>query len=120
MINTIALLLFTLILASGQLLFKKVGLSLRGRPPMEAITTVLSQPSIYAAGLLYGIATVLWIWILSRVPLSRAYPWVAVGIALVPMLSIKLFHERVGPWFWVGVALILVGILVTQIGYKPN
>jgi hypothetical protein len=100
MVNTIALLLFTIILASGQLLFKKVGLSLRGRPPMEALSTVLSQPSIYAAGLLYGVATVLWIWILSRVPLSRAYPWVAVGIALVPMLSSCFTSESARGFGW--------------------
>lgn len=117
MINTIALLGFTLLLAAGQLLFKKVGLELRGGGALsDGALRVLKQPTLYAALTLYGVATLLWIWILSRVPLSRAYPYVALGVAFVPLASMMMFGERVRPVFWVGVALIGIGIMVTQIG----
>ncbi|MCU4161132.1 EamA family transporter [Acidiphilium sp. AL] len=116
MINTLALLAFTILLALGQLLFKKVGLELRGISLTDGILRILGRPAIYAAGLLYFIATVLWIWILSRVPLSRAYPYVAVGVGLVPFLSIFVFGEHVRPSFWVGVVLIMAGIIITQLG----
>ena len=80
----------------------------------------MRDPVLYGALTLYGFATLLWIWILSRVPLSQAYPWIAVGTAIVPLLGWYLFDERVAPVFWVGVALIIAGILLVQYGsLKP-
>jgi multidrug transporter EmrE-like cation transporter len=53
---------------------------------------------------------------LSRVPLSHAYPWVAVGMAIVPFLGWYVYGERLTPMFWVGVALIMAGVLVIHYG----
>jgi drug/metabolite transporter (DMT)-like permease len=72
------------------------------------------EPNLYLAITLYGFATLLWIWILSRVPLMQAYPWVAAGIVIVPLMAGYLFGERAGPIFWLGAAFIVVGILLTQ------
>lgn len=113
MTNTLALLAFTLLLAAGQLLFKKLGLELRAEPAGGA-WRLLFSPVLYAAFSLYGFATLLWIWILSRVPLSRAYPYVALGVVFVPLASLLFFGERVRPLFWVGTGLIVMGIIVTQ------
>jgi multidrug transporter EmrE-like cation transporter len=114
--NIACLAVFTVILAGGQVLFKKVGLAIVGLPPAEALLTILRDPLLYGALTLYGSATLLWIWILSRVPLSQAYPWVGVGTAVVPLLGWYMFGERIGPVFWLGVALIIVGITVVQFG----
>jgi drug/metabolite transporter (DMT)-like permease len=116
MIDTFSLLGFTILLAAGQLLFKKVGLDLRGVPLSAGVMRALAAPSLYAAVALYGFATLLWIWILSRVPLSRAYPYVALGVFLVPLASMLVFGERVRPSFWFGVGLIVAGIVITQVG----
>jgi multidrug transporter EmrE-like cation transporter len=52
--------------------------------------------------LLYGGSTILWVWILSRLPLRQAYPWVALGSIFVP-LGVRLwFGEIVKPVFWLG------------------
>ena len=116
--NIASLAAFTLILAAGQVLFKKVGLAITGLPPAEALLGVLRDPVLYAALVFYGLATLLWIWILSRVPLSQAYPWVAVGIAVVPLLGWYFFGERITPVFWIGLALIVVGIMLVQYGVQ--
>lgn len=116
MIDTLSLLAFTLLLAAGQLLFKKAGFELRGGPLGAGVLRVLGSTAFYAALSLYGIATILWIWILSRVPLSRAYPYVALGVVLVPLASLLIYGERVGHGFWLGAALIVVGIIITQAG----
>jgi drug/metabolite transporter (DMT)-like permease len=105
---------FVLSLAGGQMFFKRVGLVIRGRPPLESLVTLARQPAFYAALILYGFATLLWIWILARVPLSQAYPWVAASIAIVPILGWYVFGEQVRPLFWVGIGLILAGIMITQ------
>ena len=112
MTNIASLVLFAAMLASGQALFKAVGLVLRG----AGVTAALRAPSLWAALVLYGGATVLWIWILSRVPLTRAYPWASLGTVLVPLIGWYWFREPVGPVFWVGVGLILAGLLLTQVG----
>ena len=112
--NILSLAVFTTMLAVGQLLFKQVGLSIRGQPLIDGLLMSTRQPSLYAALVLYGLSTALWIWILSRVPLAVAYPWVAVGVAIVPILGWWLFDERLNATFWMGVAFILLGIIITQ------
>lgn len=112
--NVLSLALFTAMLAAGQLLFKQVGLSIRGQPLIDGLLLSTRQPGLYAALALYGLATALWVWILSRVPLSTAYPWVAMGVIVVPILSWWVFDERLSATFWMGVAFIVVGIAITQ------
>lgn len=112
--NIVSLALFTLLLSAGQVLFKKVGLAIRGLPATDAMTVVLRDPVLYAALALYGITTLLWIWILSRVPLSQAYPWVALGAGVVPLLGRYFFGERLTPLFWIGILLIIIGLTVVQ------
>lgn len=118
MTNTISLAVFTVLLAIGQILFKQAGLSMRSQPLLEGFLHVARQPWLYAALVLYGFATILWVWILSRVPLTQAYPWVAAGVVIVPLLAIQIFDEKVSPIFWVGAALIAAGIIITQYAVK--
>lgn len=116
LLDAASLTAFTLILASGQVLFKRVGLSLQGHAGLEGLLTVLREPSLYLALATYGFATLLWIWILSRVTLIQAYPWVSLGTVVVPLLGWLIFGERVAPVFWVGVAFIILGVGLTQYG----
>nr|WP_294501419.1 hypothetical protein [uncultured Rhodopila sp.] len=118
-IDTASLAAFTVILACGQVLFKRVGLSLQGHSGLDGILLVLREPSLYAALAMYGFATLLWIWILSRVTLMQAYPWVSVGVVLVPLLGWFLFGERAAPAYWLGVAFIVAGIGLTQYSAAP-
>src|SRR5882724_3692488 len=103
-INFLSLGAFTATLAIGQLLFKHAGLSIRGMSVMQAATTLARQPGFYAALAIYGAATLLWIWILGRVSLMQAYPWVGACVIFVPLLSAYVFGEKVGPLFWMGAA----------------
>jgi len=113
-LDTGGLAVFTVMLACGQVMFKRVGLTLQGHSGLEAILLVMRDPWLYAALATYGTATLLWIWILSRVTLIQAYPWVAVGMVIVPLLGWLVFGERVAPLFWLGVVLIIVGFGLTQ------
>ncbi len=120
MINIFSLAIFSIALAVGQLLFKQTGLAIRGQPLLDAMLSLARQPALYAALTIYAGATLLWVWILSRVPLMQAYPWVAAGMALVPIMAWRVFGERVTPFFWLGVAMILGGIVVTQYAGLPT
>lgn len=54
--------------------------------------------------------TLLWVWILTRVPLSRAYPFVVLAFVFTPFLAWLLFDERIDVWYVAGMALILIGL----------
>jgi drug/metabolite transporter (DMT)-like permease len=120
MINQLSLVVFALMLALGQLLFKRIGLSIHGAPVVSGLLSILLQPVLYAALALYGLATVLWIWILSRVPLTQAYPWVAVTVVIVVLLGWWIYHERPSPIFWLGLALVAIGVVLTQYGSQNS
>ena len=116
MANAILLLTVTCLLAGGQFLFKSAGLAIRNRPVADMVWTLAALPSFYLAVAIYGFATVLWIYVLSRIPLVQAYPWVAGATVLVPLLSHVFYGEPVTPIFWMGLGLILAGLLLTQLG----
>jgi hypothetical protein len=62
----------------GQVLFKSIGVI--GLPFAAIVAKIGYVPSFYAACLLYAAATVLWVWILTKLPLSTpAYPLVALA-----------------------------------------
>jgi drug/metabolite transporter (DMT)-like permease len=112
--NLIGLAIFSAVLAVGQLLFKKAGLSMRGMPLFDGLLSVAQLPAFHAAISLYAVSTVLWVWLLSRVTLMQAYPWVSAGVVIVPLLSGMIFGERVNAAYWLGTALIVAGIAITQ------
>ena len=99
-------------MSAGQLLFKIAA------DRSEAINNFSSLlrlgMSVYFLGalILYGIATILWILILQEVPISRAYPFAAVGFALIPAAGVVLFGETVSWQYLMGAALIILGICV--------
>jgi multidrug transporter EmrE-like cation transporter len=49
---------------------------------------------------------------LSRVPLSIAYPFNALGFLAVLTASALVLHERTTVWTWVGTAMVVSGIVV--------
>jgi drug/metabolite transporter (DMT)-like permease len=102
-------------LAAGQYLFKRAGLSIQGQPIAKGLLSLAVSPSLYVALALYGGTTLLWIFVLSRVPITLAYPWIAAATAAVPVIGWLAFGEHVGPAFWVGFAMILIGLTLTQL-----
>lgn len=120
MINGALLLAVTILLTAGQFLFKHAGLAIQGRPLAHGVWALATLPSFYLALAIYGVATVLWVYALSRIPLTAAYPWLAGATVLVPLIGWLFYGERVTPIFWVGLALMLAGLLLTQLGTQPG
>lgn len=74
---------------------------------------VIASPYLLSGGALYGAATLVWIWLLSKMPLSQAYPFMALGFVLVPLASAYFFGEQLHLKYWAGMACIIGGILLT-------
>ncbi len=96
-------------ISAGQLLFKKAGILL------STDHGWLDSPVLLTVGLaavIYGSATLLWIYLLKDVTLSRAYMIFALSFVLVPIASVYFYGEKLGWGYVVGTALILLGLLV--------
>src|SRR3981189_647348 len=89
-----ALMTFAAAMAGGQLLFKMAALLGAGVGPLaERIAGFLLNGYFFVALILYAALTVLWVWLLSFAPLSRAYPFLALAFALTPALGCLVFAE---------------------------
>jgi drug/metabolite transporter (DMT)-like permease len=99
-------------MAGGQLLFKAAAMrygSAAGTTA-ERLLALLSNIHFLAALALYGVLAVLWVWVLTFTPLSRAYPFVALAFALTPGLAALLFAETISPRLIIGTLLIVCGL----------
>lgn len=96
-------------LAIGQVLFKLSAMSLTQTSSYFAIKTATA---LFSAMALYAITSIAWVWVLQKVELGRVYPLMALAFVLVPVGSHILFGERFQPQYFVGVALIMIGIVV--------
>jgi len=107
-----ALTFFAILLATGQILFKQVALHLPSATKIELIWTLAKDPYFWAAIITYGIATILWIWILQRFPLSQAYAFNALGFIIVPLAGYFIFGEPLTIRIILGSAIIIAGMML--------
>jgi undecaprenyl phosphate-alpha-L-ara4N flippase subunit ArnE len=103
---------FPLVLAAGQILFKRAALQIGTAQGTGWILDVARLPTMWLALLLYGAATLLWVRILTTVPLSRAYVFAALAFVLVPAAGYLLFDESISLRFIFGTVLIIAGVVV--------
>ncbi|TDF67699.1 EamA family transporter [Cupriavidus sp. L7L] len=96
-------------IAAGQILFKLSAASLRQAGTFFDFRTATI---LFIAFALYGITTIAWVWVLQRIELGRAYPLMALAFVMVPIGSYFILGERFQPQYFVGVALILAGIVI--------
>lgn len=114
MINYVLIIAVVATLAIGQLLFKSVGLRLGDRGFMTLVEDRTTLMIFLASLMLYGVATIGWIWALRQVPLSTAYLFMSLGFILVPVISHYAFGEILNYKIFIGSALIIAGILVAS------
>ena len=110
---------FALLMSIGQVLFKKTALSIssglnneNSLGLIEGILKALTIPWLYMALVTYGLATLFWLYILQRIPLTLAYPFSALAMTIVPILAIFLFGEKISWSYWIGIFFIFMGITI--------
>jgi drug/metabolite transporter (DMT)-like permease len=105
-------LLCSLMLASGQVFWK---LSLAGREislSYKSIVNLVFSPMFLAGVVLYGLATVLWIYLLSKFELSYIYPMIAFAYVFGAFLSVIVLKETISLFRLSGILLVVIGIAV--------
>ena len=125
-VNVILLVISIGLAVSGQLAMKagmnKVGeiKSSDFKHLGNLIMRVLRSFWAVAGIILYAVSALFWLVVLSRVPLSVAYPVVAGGYVVVVVYSRFVFKEDVRFIAWVGLAMIVVGVIITAQGLKSK
>ena len=115
--------LFLLIIASVGLsaiaqMFLKLGVGrvATAGGSADSITSVLMayalQPYVILGLSLYGLGAVMWLFVLSRLPLTAAYPFVGLGFVMTMAIGAGLLGEQVTPTRLIGTLLIAAGCVL--------
>ncbi|MDQ3954988.1 MAG: EamA family transporter [Actinomycetota bacterium] len=88
--------------------------------PADTIGRAVKEPRLWAGLFLFGVSAVFWLVVLSRVPLSVAYPIVGVSYILIVAFSKLVLHEHVPTIRWIGAAVVALGIGIIGLSFKTT
>lgn len=95
--------------AAGQILLKQGAI---GRQALMDF----ANPWVIGGLFVYATGTVLWVFALSKAPLTLVYPYTALTFVMVYISGAILFRERVPTLAMVGVGAVLMGLLLINLG----
>lgn len=78
----------------------------------EAALAILASPGVAGGLALYGLGAMVWLFVLARVDVSQAYPFVGLGFLVTMALGALLLGEQVGPVRILGTVLVAVGTVL--------
>src|ERR1700735_4679905 len=115
-IASVGLLLFAVVsAATGQVMLKhgmQVATARAAHSGGSLALRAATSPWVLLGLVVFGISAVVWLAALSRVPLSVAYPFNALGYLVILIASIFLLHEKANVMTWVGSLLVVSGLLI--------
>lgn len=86
---------------------------LEGFPPLVQL---LFRPWIVSALAAAFLASLCWMLAMSRLELSRAYPFMALNFLLVGLLAVPLFGEALTRPKIIGLLFVVIGLVITSRG----
>lgn len=122
----IAMIIASAATASGQVLIRKgmqeLG-ALETYAPLEVLTYfwhALTNPYVIVGTVFNGIFYFLLIASLSWADVTVAVPFTAMEYAFAAILAVTLLQEVVPPMRWVGIVLVIVGVLLVSVSGAPT
>lgn len=100
------------LIAGGQVLFKLAARA--GEASSAGFPWDILNAWLLVALAVYGVATLLWVWVLKSLPLNLAYPFVGFAFVLVPVLAALVLGETLDWRHLAGGALIAAGVAVSS------
>jgi len=118
MLNLLVILSSVVLSVLGQLLVKHgincLPANIFSSGLVSGFIRIFLGPWVVIGSCVYVVATLLWIYALTRVALSFAYPFVSISYVLIIMASRFVFGEPVSALRWVGVIVICAGIILVS------
>lgn len=127
MIKTSAVAIFSVMLATaGQLLLRAgmenvgyIGAERLGSPLRLGMQVAKTPQVILGLGF-FAMSAVTWLVVLSRVPLSFAYPFAGLVYVLTTVFARYVLKESVPGLRWLGIAFIIIGIVTVGATSPPE
>lgn len=85
-------------------------------PGMRTFLTIALDPLVAVGLAIYFVAAGLWLLVLSKVEVSVAYPFIALGFVITAVFGRLLFHEMLSPTRIGGMLLICAGVALLARG----
>ena len=76
------------------------------------VIAAATSPWVLLGLVVFGVSAIAWLTTLSRVPLSVAYPFNALGYLGILTASVLVLHERANVWTWAGSLLVVSGLII--------
>ena len=73
---------------------------------------IRDSPYIIFGFIAYGISIILWLWVLSKVDVSLAYPFQALGYIVVTILAWLIFQENINLTRIIALIFISLGLII--------
>ena len=103
-------------MSAGAQLMLKTGVASGGTDPAasptSSLTAFLTSPYVVGGLALYGLGAVVWLFVLARLPLTAAYPFVGLGFIMTMVLGMVVLGEVVSPVRIVGTLMIASGCVL--------
>ena len=87
-----------------------------GAGAAHAARAVATHPWVWLGLGMYAVGALVWLLVLARIDVSRAYPFVGLGFVLVMALGALLLGESVGPARLAGTLFVAGGVLLVALG----
>ena len=87
---------------------------------VEIILDIIKSLHIWYGMFCYGISIFLWIYVLSKVQVSLAYPFQALGYIFGSFLAWYFLDEKLNNLNLIGLIFISVGLIILSIGIYNN
>lgn len=78
----------------------------------DLVSKAALNPMIWLGFGLYGVASFLWLIVLSRENLSFVYPFASLTFIIVILGSAILLKEPISLWHWVGSIVVIIGLFI--------
>lgn len=115
MVNYLILGISILLAVTGQL-FMKRGMVAFGTFPVSQllykIIPMFFSPLVFIGLIFFGLSSIFWLVVLSRLELSLVYPMVSVAYVLVTLASWLFFNENVNLVRCSGILVIILGVFL--------
>jgi drug/metabolite transporter (DMT)-like permease len=81
---------------------------------VESYVRVLFSPFVLVGLLLYFLGVFFWLYTLSKVELSFAFPFIGLSYVLVVLFSWVVLGESISYLRWIGVVVICLGVFLVS------
>jgi drug/metabolite transporter (DMT)-like permease len=123
-ITVLAMILVSVLLTSASQILLKIGVSAPSAQQalqlhdglLPAILALALNPMVVAGLACFALSAVFWIFVLSKIDVSMAYPCVALGVVITVLAGYFLLGETISAARAAGVGAIVVGVLLVAAG----